>query len=248
MFSKKRTTATTTITTVTRPVASISTSSGPARPAVKVATKTIVSVRKVPAAPSPRPQHKEVIKRPAPPPPSSPRVNALKRKPEAPVKSKQQPAPKSSKSEGKKVERKPVVESSSEEEEESGTSGSEEAAADSDSGEDGTPMLGRKKEASPCVERDVSAALDGRVECTTGEKLVMESRKTYVDCELLSNDAPSDARELIARLQGSSTSRLPKSLQRSGQVAISLLLSSSILARTPRRSETALWLAKRAEN
>lgn len=183
MFSKKRTTATTTVTTVTRPAAS--TSSAPGRPAVKVATRTIVSVRKVPAAaaPPPRPQPTQIKKRPAPVPPSSPRVNALKRKPEAPVKNKQQPSPKSAKrSEGKKVAKK-VVESSSSEEEESGSSSSEREAADSDSSEDGTPMLGRRKEASPCVERDVAAALDGHVECITGESLVMDSRKAYIDCE-----------------------------------------------------------------
>ncbi|ORY54593.1 histone methylation protein DOT1-domain-containing protein [Leucosporidium creatinivorum] len=182
MFSsKKRTTATTTITTTTRPAAS--TSSGTARPPVKVATRTIVSVRKVPApaAPSPRPQPPQVNKRPAPPPPpSSPRVNALKRKPEAPVKSKQQQPTKSSKSEGKKVARKVVVESSSEEGSGSSSSGGEEAA-DSDSSEDGTPMLGRRKEVTPCVERNVAATLDGKVECITGESLVMDSRKAYVD-------------------------------------------------------------------
>lgn len=165
----KQTTVVTT-TTTTRPGQSVPTT----------VTRKIIQVRNTPApAPAPRPRPQPpVVKKAAL---ASPKKE-LKRKLDASPQKKAPPA-KSSKSEGKKVAAPPrkKVESSSEEEE-SESEEEEEAAEESDSSEDGLPLFS-KRETSPCVERDVAAVLDGKVECISGYSLVMDCRDAYEDRE-----------------------------------------------------------------
>jgi hypothetical protein len=70
------------------------------------------------------------------------------------------------------------------EESSSAASSSREGESGSESGSDEDAMpITRKREATPVVERDVSARLGGEVECLSGEKLVLGNRGMYRDCE-----------------------------------------------------------------
>lgn len=73
-------------------------------------------------------------------------------------------------------------------EEEEFLSGSEE---ETDSSEDdlSRPLTvgGRKRQATPIVERDVSASLDGDVDCISGELLVKWNRSAYIQCTTFSS-------------------------------------------------------------